>query len=64
MRSDGKRLTLLTSHIANFHVPVLFSFITPQITAVRNVEIHFGRGSDCIQVSKKKQKNLLYCVGS
>lgn len=57
MCSDGKRLTLLTSHTANFHVTVLFCFITPQITAVRNAEIRFGRGSDCIENSKKKNKH-------
>lgn len=68
MRGDGKRLTLLTSHTANFHVTVLFCFITPQITAVRNVEIHFGGGSDRIEVSKNKQnkqtKTRRRCSGS
>lgn len=56
MCGDGKWLTLLTSHTANFHVTVLFCFITPRITAVRNLGIHFGRESDCIEVSKKRRK--------
>lgn len=47
----------VTSHTANFHVTVQFCFITPQITAVRNVEIHFGRGSDCKEVSKNNNNN-------
>lgn len=54
MRSDGKRLTLLTSRAANFHVPVLLCSITAQITAARNVEIRFGEGSDCKEVSKNQ----------
>lgn len=48
-----KWVTLLTSRAANFHVAFVFCFITSQITAVRNVEIHFGGGSDCIEVGEK-----------
>lgn len=59
MRGDGNRGTLLTSHTADFPVTVLLCFITPQITAVRNVQIHFGRGRDLsglVKIKKTKTK--------
>lgn len=54
MRGDGRRLKLLTSHTANFHVTGRFCFITPAITDAENVEIHYGGGGNGAKFSESK----------
>lgn len=54
MGSDGRRLKLLTSRTANFHMTVLFRLITPPITDMKNVEIHHGGGRNGIKFTWNK----------